>query len=109
MLDKKTFVIGVLSLSAVILLVANILAPHHAMAVDTIVNNDYSLSTCKAIQGGDNLYITDNHTGQMAVFAFNPNRRTLEPVDVKIVQSMFTKLLNTTGTGAGNRPPRTTR
>ena len=104
MVDKKTFIIGVLSLSAVILLVANIFAPHRAIAADSIRDNDYSLQTARAVTGGDCLYVTDNHTGLMAVFTYNPNAHKLESRDVQPVQNAFSKVLEG-GTGTGTRTP----
>lgn len=90
MLDKKTFTIGVLSLSAVILLVANIFAPAPASAsYNTIKDNDYQLQVANAIQGGDALYITDNRSGVMACFVFDPNRHTLVLQAAKPVQDAF--------------------
>jgi hypothetical protein len=97
MLDKKTFIIGVLSLSAVILLAANILAPRTVVATDSIQDNDYSLVTAKALQGGEALYVTDRQSGMMAVFVYDPNRRALVNKDVLPVQSAFAKLLNAGG------------
>ena len=90
MLDKKTFLIGVLSLSAMILLAANILAPHFAAAsYNTIKDNDYQIQAAPSPMGGDALYITDNRSGAMAVFVFNPNIHSMDLVDGKTVQSAF--------------------
>jgi len=90
MLDKKTFTIGVLTLSAVLLLVANILAPHAAVANDTIKDRDYQMVTTRVSNpGGDALYITDNHTGLMAVFVYDPARRNLRLLGVKPITDAF--------------------
>lgn len=98
MLDKKTFTIGVLSLSAVILLVANLLAPRGAQAsYNTIKDNDFQLQTATSVQGGDALYVTDNRSGAMAVFVFDPNLHSLKPLDGKLVQSAFANLANMPG------------
>ncbi|HZL35284.1 MAG TPA: hypothetical protein VFC78_08235 [Tepidisphaeraceae bacterium] len=97
MLDKKSFYIGLLSLSAVILLVANILAPRPVTASETIQTNDYALVTGKALQGGEALYVTDKQTGLMAVFIFDPNRRALVEKQVLPVQNAFAKILNAQG------------
>src|SRR5665213_4538855 len=102
MLDKKSFYIGLLSLSAVILLVANILAPRPVTASETIQTNDYALVTGKALQGGEALYVTDKQTGLMAVFIFDPNRRALVEKQVLPVQNAFAKILN--GQGGFRRP-----
>jgi hypothetical protein len=90
MVDKKTFILGVLSLSALILVVANILAPRGVIAADTIKDNDYQLQTGLINTGGDALYVTDNRSGMMAAFTFNRTRGTLEPVaPPKAVQDAF--------------------
>ncbi len=90
MLDKKTFTIGVLALSAVLLLVANILAPHAAQADVTIKDRDYQAVTTRVSNpGGDALYITDNRTGNMAVFVYDPARRNLKLLGVKMVTDAF--------------------
>lgn len=90
MLDKKTFTIGVLTLSATLLLVANILAPHRAEANVTIKDRDYqAVTTHVANPGGDALYVTDNRTGNMAVFVFDPARKSLKLLGVKSVTDAF--------------------
>jgi len=56
--DKKTFVLGVLTLSASILLVANILAPRGAVAMTTIYDKEtYQLQTGRISNGGEALYV----------------------------------------------------
>ncbi len=98
MLDKQTFTIGILSLSAVILLAANILAPHTASTTyEAIQDNDYSMVTATAIQGGDALYVTDKRTGVMAVFTFDPARKSLVFQDAQPVQAAFAKALGAGG------------
>jgi hypothetical protein len=90
MLDKKTFTIGVLTLTAAMLLMANILAPHHAEANVTIKDRDYqAVTTHVTVPGGDALYVTDNRTGNMAVFVYDPNRKGLKLVGVKSVTDAF--------------------
>jgi hypothetical protein len=76
-LDKKTFIIGVLSLSAVILFVANLIQPPRAQADMSIKDRDYQAVTGRVTKGGDALYLTDNRTGKMAVFAYDPNKRAV--------------------------------
>jgi hypothetical protein len=91
-MDKKTFLIGVLSLSAVILLAANFLAPRGVVASEAIQDNDYSLQTAKAPAGGDAVYVTDKRTGLMAVFVFSPQQKALIVSDVVPVQTAFAKM-----------------
>ncbi|MDB5293788.1 MAG: hypothetical protein JWL69_5029 [Phycisphaerales bacterium] len=92
MMDKKTFAIGVLSLSAVILLAANFLAPRGVIAADSIQDNDYSMQTARSIAGGDALFVTDKRTGMMAVFIFDPQKQALINTDVQPVQNAFANM-----------------
>jgi hypothetical protein len=92
MMDKKTFAIGVLSLSAVILLAANFLAPRGVIAADTIQDNDYSMQTGRAPAGGDAVFVTDKRTGMMAVLVFNNQKKALVAADVQPIQNAFSKM-----------------
>jgi hypothetical protein len=94
MVDKKAFTIGILSLSALILLVANLIAPRPTMAsFVTEHDNDYIVVTAPSPKGGDVVYVTDKHTGKMAAVTFDTARRTLVLQDVQPVQLAFAKLL----------------
>ncbi|HWE04634.1 MAG TPA: hypothetical protein VG326_19670 [Tepidisphaeraceae bacterium] len=96
MLDKKTFTIGVLTLSAVILAVANILAPSPVTASYNSVkdNSDFQMQTATAVGGGDALYVTEGRSGIMAVFTFDPTRKTLLLQDAQPVQNAFAKAIS---------------
>jgi hypothetical protein len=94
MLDKKTFLIGLLSLSALLLLLANILAPRVATAnYETTHDNNYNIVTATAIGGGDAIYIQDKNSGIMAVYVFNPNVKTLVLMDAQPIQNVFAKAI----------------
>ena len=101
MIDKKSFTIGVLCLTAVMLLVANLLMPEPAMAEVAVKDRDYTAVTGRTTKGGDALFLTDNRTGMMAVFVFDPNGRTLRALDVKPVTEAFSGRA-----GGGERPER---
>ena len=89
-MDKKTFTIGILSVTALILFVANLIAPRTpAMGMNTIKDRDYTAVTGRTARAGEALYLTDNRTGMMAVVAFNPGRKRLEVIDVKAVANAF--------------------
>lgn len=89
-MDKKTYAIGILSVTALILFIANLAGPGQpAVAATAVKDRDYQAVTAKTGRGGDALYLTDNRTGMMAVFQFNVARRRLEPVDVKAVGQAF--------------------
>ena len=103
--DKKTFVLGILTLSAVILLVANILAPRGAGAMTTIFDKEtYQMQTGRVTTGGEALYVTDNRTGMMGVFILDPTHRGVRVLAVKPVMEAFG-----TGVGAPGRGGRSTR
>jgi hypothetical protein len=78
-MDKKTFIIGILSLSAVILLAANYFAPQPAFALQTIRDRNYALVTATSQNGGDVLYVLDNLSGRIAIFAYDPSKREMVP------------------------------
>jgi hypothetical protein len=88
-MDKKLFTVGVLSLSALFLLVANLMVPRTADAQVAIKDRDYQAVTGRMPKGGDALYLTDNRTGKMAVFAYDNASRSLKAVAVKDVSDAF--------------------
>ena len=75
--NPKNLSIGVLSITAVILFVAQFIPIQPALATEVLKDRDYTLVTATSQLGGDNIYITDNHSGQMAIFAWDPARRAL--------------------------------
>jgi hypothetical protein len=88
--DKRTFALGVLTLSAVILLVANILAPRGAVAMTTVFDKEtYQMQTGRVSNGGEALYVTDNRTGMMGVFVYDPNRHSVVLVARRPVMDAF--------------------
>ena len=89
MIDKKTFTIGVLTLTAVVLLAANLMLPTPAVAEVAVKDRDYTAVTGRTTKGGDALFLTDNRTGMMAVFVYDPNGRTLRALDVRSVSEAF--------------------
>ena len=88
-LNSKTFAIGLLSLSAVVLFIANCLAPQRADAQVTVKDRGYSVVTARVQSGGDGLYIVDNETGMMAVFTYNNSARSIEARAVRQVADAF--------------------
>jgi hypothetical protein len=78
-MDRRNLYIGILSLTATVLLMANYFTPQSAMALTTIKDRDFSLVTANSQSGGDSLYVLDNRTGRIAIFAYNPAARSLVP------------------------------
>jgi hypothetical protein len=89
-MDKKTFGIGILSITAALLFVATLLpTTPRAQAAFAVKDRDYQVITVKSQQGGDTLYIVDNRTGKVAVFTFDPRTRVLRPRKVGTVADAF--------------------
>ncbi|HMB95698.1 MAG TPA: hypothetical protein VKK61_06630 [Tepidisphaeraceae bacterium] len=79
-MNSKTITIGFLSISALILFIAQFIPiTPAALAADTIKDRDYSLATAASAQGGDVIYVCENHTGALAAFAWDPTTRNLQP------------------------------
>ena len=88
MMDKKTFGIGVLSITGLLLLVACLLPAKPADAAFAVKDRDYQLIVAQG-QGSDNIYVVDNRTGLMAVFVYDNRGRVLRPRQVRPVVDAF--------------------
>ena len=88
-MDKKTFGIGVLSITAALLLVACLMPAKPAEAAFAVKDRDYQIITTPSVGGGDTVFVVDNRTGMMAVFAFDNRARVLRPKQVRAVADAF--------------------
>lgn len=88
-MDRKTFGIGILSITALVLLVANFLPKSPVGASTAVSGRDYQAVTARSKQGGETLYIVDNKTGLMGVFTYDVSRRTVVPRGVKPMSDCF--------------------
>lgn len=89
-MDKKTFSIGILSLIAVGLILANyFVPPQSAQALMTIKDRDFSLVTARTQASGDALYVLDNRSGRVAIFSYDPSTRSLQPRGVGDMTLLF--------------------
>ena len=88
-IDKKSFAVGVLSTTAVILFATHLLLPEPAAANVAVKERDYTAVTGRTTKGGEALYLTDNRTGLLGVFVFDPGKRAITPVAVKPVSDAF--------------------
>ncbi len=88
-MDKKTFAIGVMCVTALLLAIANLMPLPAAHADTAIKDRDWTVVTSRLTQGGDGLYVVDNRTGLMAVFAWDPAKRIIQARDVKPVVDAF--------------------
>lgn len=88
--DNKALAIAALTVSAAILMAANLLNPAQpAAAADSIKGREYQVVTARMTQGGEGLYLVDNRTGLMAVFTYDTTTRTVQPRDVRAVTDAF--------------------
>lgn len=87
-MDTKTFSIGILSLTALVLFVANMLVPT-AEANSVIKDRDYQMITARVVTGGEALYIVDNRSGQMGVFTYDNRTHGVVPRNVRPVADAF--------------------
>ena len=85
-MDSKTYGIGILTLTATALLIANLFAPSPAISASAVWNDDVAAVTAKTTQGGDALYVLDHGTGKLAVFTVDARKglvlQTVEDVEV---------------------------
>jgi hypothetical protein len=88
-MDNKTFGIGVMSLTAVVLLVANFMPLQSASAADAVKERDFTVVTAPITQGGEGLYVVDNRTSMMAVFIWDNSARAIKLRDIKPVVDAF--------------------
>jgi hypothetical protein len=88
-MDKKTFGIGILSITGALLFIACLLPTKQADASFAVKDRDYQLITVPGIGGGDTVYVVDNRTGLMAVLFFDNRARVLRPKIVRAVADAF--------------------
>jgi hypothetical protein len=98
-MDSKTYGIGILTLTATALLLANLFAPSPAIGEEAIGNSDMQAVTARTVKGGDALYLLDNDSGRLAVFVVDP-RNGLQLLTVEDVEVGFRR---PAGGGNGKR------
>ena len=89
-IDKKSFAAGVLTVTAAVLFVAHLTLTEPATANVAVKDRDYTAVTGRTTKGGEALYLTDNRTGLLGVFVFDPGKRAITAVAVKPVADAFT-------------------
>ena len=90
MIDRKTFLIGTLSLSAAVLTLGHLQLNSTAKAGVSEVESDYQLVTAPNQRGDDSLYILDKRKNLVAMFSWDPNKRAIVPRDVRSVDAIMT-------------------
>ena len=89
MFDRKSFLIGVLTLTAAILTVGHIQVSSTANANVTVVENDYQLITGKTNKGDDGLYVLHRRKNLVALFTWDPSKKSIAPRDVKSLDTIM--------------------
>jgi hypothetical protein len=87
-MDRKTYSIGILSITAVLLFVAQFV-PVTRGAGAVVKDRDYTLVTARVQQGGEGLYIVENRTGMMAIFTWDPASRMVKVRAVRPIADAF--------------------
>jgi hypothetical protein len=88
-MNKNTFTISLLSLTAIALFVANLLMPPRAAANFAIKDRDYQAVTAALQANDEGVYILDSRSGQMALFSYDPTRKSLVLRDMKPIMNAF--------------------
>ena len=90
-MDKKTFAIGTLSITGLLLLLINLIPMPSAARADVIKDRDYQAVTASIRQGGDGLFVIDNRTGKIGIFAYDNSRKGIATLDIQDVTTAFVK------------------
>jgi hypothetical protein len=77
-MDRKTFTIGILTVTAVLLFIAQFMPVRVAQANDAVIDRDYQLVTAHSIKGGDTLYVFQRRSGLVAVFNWDTTDRRIK-------------------------------
>ena len=88
-MDRKTFSIGILSLTAVLLFVACLLPVKPASAAFAVKDlSRYQLITVASQKGGDILYIIDPN-GKIAVLGYDQAQKLMRPIAIGDLDVVF--------------------
>ena len=88
-MDRKSFSIAILTLTAVLLFVACLMPVKSAKADFAVKDlSRYQLVTVTSQQGGNIIYVFDP-SGAIAVLGFDPLTKTLRPVAVGKIDDAF--------------------
>jgi hypothetical protein len=89
-MSSKNLSIAVLSITAVILFIAQFMPVEPAMAAQTTIKDRaYALVTTTSQRGGDIVYVVDNRSGMLAAFAWDANRKGFVPRTVGSMADVF--------------------
>lgn len=87
--DRKSFMIGVLTLSAAILTIGHLQITPVARAADTIMDDDFQLVTARVRKGDDGLYVLHKRKNLVALFTWDPAKKGVVVSDVKSLDEIM--------------------
>jgi hypothetical protein len=88
-MKKQTYTIGILSITALMLFVANLMMPVQVEGGFVMKDRDYQMITGRQQVGDEAIYVLDARTGLMAAFNYDPGRKAIVLRQVKAVQDCF--------------------
>lgn len=89
MFDRKSFLIGVLTLSAAILTVGHLQLSSTAHASESVMEDDFQLITARTTQGNDGLYVLNKRTNTVILMTWDTAKKSIVPKDVKRLDEML--------------------
>jgi hypothetical protein len=89
MFDRKSFLIGVLTISAAILTLGHLQLTSTARASESVIDDDYQLVTARTNQGNDGLYVLSKRENLVVLFTWDPAKKSIVPKDVKSLDAML--------------------
>lgn len=87
--DRKSFFIGVLTLSAAILTLGHLQLTPSARAAETIIDDDFQLVTAKVRKGDDGIYVLHKRKNLVALFTWDAAKKGVVPSDVKSLDDIM--------------------
>ena len=88
-MKKQTFTITFLSMTALVLLLANYMTAPQALAGAVIKDRNYQAATALTTQGEDGIYVLDNQSGMLMFFAYDAGRRMVSLRATRPVSTLF--------------------
>lgn len=87
--DRKSFLIGVLTLSAAILTLGHLQVTPTARAGETIIDDDFQLVTAKVRKGDDGIYVLHKRKNLIALFTWDPGKKGVVVSDVRSMDDLM--------------------
>ena len=75
-MKNQSTTIGILSITALVLFIAQFIPVQPLRAEVALKDRDYSVLTAQSSKGGDNLFVADNRSGQMVALTWDAGKRS---------------------------------